>query len=87
MAAESARYFLKAGYLLQRTPEGMEYIASLLPMAVGSVDRLEEIPERLQFLFDFNHWQWEPPTLWGPSSTRRYANTCSDNYRNHCGEP
>ena len=27
---------------------------SLLPMAVGSVDRLEEIPDRLKFLFDFD---------------------------------
>ena len=28
--------------------------SSLLPMAVGSVDRLEEIPDRLRFLFDFD---------------------------------
>ena len=30
------------------------YIESLLPMAVGSVDRLEEIPDRLAFLFDYD---------------------------------
>ena len=42
------------GYVRRRTDEALEYIASLLPMAVGSVDRLEEIPERLQFLFDFD---------------------------------
>ena len=32
----------------------MDYIASLLPMAVGSVDRLEEIPDRLRFIFEFD---------------------------------
>ncbi|MEX1128229.1 MAG: glutamate--tRNA ligase [Vicinamibacterales bacterium] len=54
LAAESARYFLQAGYILQRTPEAMEYLASLLPMAVGSVDRLEEIPERVRFVFAYD---------------------------------
>ena len=32
----------------------MEYLASLLPMAVGSVDRLEEIPDRVKFIFAFD---------------------------------
>jgi nondiscriminating glutamyl-tRNA synthetase len=54
IAAESSRYFLARGYLRRRTDEGMEYLASLLPMAVGSVDRLEEIPDRLRFLFEFD---------------------------------
>jgi glutamyl-tRNA synthetase/nondiscriminating glutamyl-tRNA synthetase len=54
LAAESARYFLQAGYILQRTAEAMEYLASLLPMAVGSVDRLEEIPERVRFVFAYD---------------------------------
>jgi glutamyl-tRNA synthetase/nondiscriminating glutamyl-tRNA synthetase len=54
IAAESSRYFLARGYLRRRTDEGMEYLTSLLPMAVGSVDRLEEIPERLRFLFQFD---------------------------------
>ncbi len=54
VAAEAARHFLARGYLKRRTDEGMEYLTSLLPMAVGSVDRLEEIPERVRFLFDFD---------------------------------
>jgi nondiscriminating glutamyl-tRNA synthetase len=54
LAAESARYFLARGYLRRRTDEAMEYLISVLPMAVGSVDRLEEIPDRLKFLFDFD---------------------------------
>jgi glutamyl/glutaminyl-tRNA synthetase len=32
----------------------MEYLIAALPMAVGSVDRLEEIPDRLKFLFEFD---------------------------------
>jgi glutamyl/glutaminyl-tRNA synthetase len=54
IAAESARYFLARGYVHRRSDEAMEYLASLLPMAVGSVDRLEEIPDRLRFLFEFD---------------------------------
>jgi glutamyl-tRNA synthetase/nondiscriminating glutamyl-tRNA synthetase len=54
IAAESIRYFIARGYVKRRTDEALDYIASLLPMAVGSVDRLEEIPDRLHFIFDFD---------------------------------
>jgi nondiscriminating glutamyl-tRNA synthetase len=54
LAAESMRYFLAKGYVKRRTDEAVEYIASILPMAVGSVDRLEEIPDRLRFIFEFD---------------------------------
>jgi nondiscriminating glutamyl-tRNA synthetase len=54
IAAESLPFFMKAGFVLRRTDQAADYIASLLPMAVGSVDRLEEIPDRLRFLFDFD---------------------------------
>jgi len=54
LCAESARYFLARGYLRRRSDEAMEFLASLLPMAIGSVDRLEEIPDRLRFLFEFD---------------------------------
>ncbi|HEY7499382.1 MAG TPA: glutamate--tRNA ligase [Vicinamibacterales bacterium] len=53
LAAESLRYFTARGYVSRRTDEAMEYVSMILPMAVGSVDRLEEIPDRLRFLFDF----------------------------------
>jgi nondiscriminating glutamyl-tRNA synthetase len=53
IAAESMRYFIARGYVRRRTDEALEFVASLLPMAVGSVDRLEEIPDRLQFLFEY----------------------------------
>jgi glutamyl-tRNA synthetase/nondiscriminating glutamyl-tRNA synthetase len=55
LAAEALRYFITRGYVRRRTDEGMDYLAtSVLPMAVGSVDRLEEIPDRVKFLFEFN---------------------------------
>jgi nondiscriminating glutamyl-tRNA synthetase len=54
LAAEAARFFLARGYVRRRTDEGMEYLISVLPMAVGSVDRLEEMPDRLRFLFEFD---------------------------------
>ena len=40
------------GFVERTTDVALAYIESLLPMAVGSVDRLEEIPDRLAFLFD-----------------------------------
>jgi glutamyl-tRNA synthetase/nondiscriminating glutamyl-tRNA synthetase len=53
LAAEAARYFLARGFVTRTTHEALAFIVSLLPMAVGSVDRLEEIPDRVSFLFDF----------------------------------
>jgi nondiscriminating glutamyl-tRNA synthetase len=54
LAAESLRYFTARRFVTRRTDEAMEFVALILPMAVGSVDRLEEIPDRLRFLFDFD---------------------------------
>ena len=54
IAVESVRYFIARGFVRRRTDAALEYLASLLPMAVGSVDRLEEIPERLRFVFEFD---------------------------------
>ena len=53
LAAESLRFFTARGFVPSRTDEAMDYVSLILPMAVGSVDRLEEIPDRLRFLFEF----------------------------------
>jgi glutamyl/glutaminyl-tRNA synthetase len=45
---------VQRGYVLRRTDEAAGFIESLLPMAVGSVDRLEEVPDRLRFLFQYD---------------------------------
>jgi len=54
LAAESLRYFMARAYVTRRTDEAMEYVSQVLPMAIGSVDRLEEITDRLRFLFEFD---------------------------------
>ena len=54
LAAESARYFQARGVIKRKTDAAMAYLESLLPMAVGSVDRLEEIPDRLAFIFAYD---------------------------------
>jgi nondiscriminating glutamyl-tRNA synthetase len=54
LAVESARYFHARGWLTRKTDGAMAYVESLLAMAVGSVDRLEEIPDRLAFIFAFD---------------------------------
>jgi glutamyl-tRNA synthetase/nondiscriminating glutamyl-tRNA synthetase len=54
IAAESMRYFAAAGYVDAAAPGALRYVESLLPMAIGSVDRLAEIPDRVAFIFDWS---------------------------------
>jgi glutamyl-tRNA synthetase/nondiscriminating glutamyl-tRNA synthetase len=56
VARESLAYFVRAGFLTHGTDASLGFVATLLPMAVGSVDRLEEIPDRVAFLFS-----WQAP--------------------------
>jgi glutamyl/glutaminyl-tRNA synthetase len=51
---ESLRYFIRRGFVTHRTDAATEYVGSLMPMLVGSVDRLEEMPDRVGFVFDFD---------------------------------
>lgn len=46
--------FLESGFVAHETDHARQYIESLLPMAIGSVDRPSEIAERVAFVFD---WQ------------------------------
>jgi glutamyl-tRNA synthetase/nondiscriminating glutamyl-tRNA synthetase len=54
LAAASIGYFTARGFASAPNEHGRAYLAELLPMAVGSVDRLEEIPDRLAFVFHFD---------------------------------
>jgi glutamyl-tRNA synthetase/nondiscriminating glutamyl-tRNA synthetase len=54
IASESMPYFLRAGYLTAETDVSWEFVLSLLPIAVGSVDRLDEIPERVSVIFEWD---------------------------------
>ncbi len=47
-------YFRQAGLVSEPDAGGVEYLAAIMPMATGSVDRLDEIPSRLNFLFTFD---------------------------------
>ena len=53
LAHDAMPYFVKAGALTD-TPAGRDYLESILPMALGSVDRLEEIPDRAACVFHWN---------------------------------
>jgi nondiscriminating glutamyl-tRNA synthetase len=54
IARDVLRYFVHAGFVTHGPDASIGFIESILPMAVGSVDRLEEIPQRLAFVFDWN---------------------------------
>jgi glutamyl-tRNA synthetase/nondiscriminating glutamyl-tRNA synthetase len=54
LAREALKYFARAGFVTVGTDVSLGYVESLLAMAVGSVDRIEEIPERVAFVFDWN---------------------------------
>ena len=47
------RSCFRAPEVTRSTEASRAFVESILPMAVGSVDRLEEIPERVAFLFDW----------------------------------
>ena len=47
-------YFNEAGVQMAPSSRGFEFLASAMPMATGSVDRLDQVPARLAFLFDYD---------------------------------
>jgi nondiscriminating glutamyl-tRNA synthetase len=54
ISVEAMRYFQRLGFVRKSSPAALDYIASLLPMAAGSVDRLNEIPARVRFIFEYD---------------------------------
>jgi nondiscriminating glutamyl-tRNA synthetase len=53
LADLSLPYFRDAGIPIIAAPTGMAFLASVMPIASGSVDRLNQVPGRLSFLFDY----------------------------------
>ena len=47
-------YFERAGLRLAPDARGLDFLASVMPIATGSVDRLDQVPARLWFLFDYS---------------------------------
>lgn len=47
-------YLQRAGYASQPDTEGLAFLAEAVGLASGSVDRLDQVPARFQFLFRFD---------------------------------
>src|SRR5581483_3336702 len=50
----AASYLEAEGWLLNPTEDDLGYLATIVPAAAASVDRLDQIPARLRFLFDYS---------------------------------
>jgi glutamyl/glutaminyl-tRNA synthetase len=47
-------YLQRAGYASIPSERGLRYLSAVVPIATASVDRLEEVPARIGFLFNFD---------------------------------
>jgi glutamyl-tRNA synthetase len=54
LAQLSVPYLRREGWVAEPTNAGFEYLLSVVPLAAASVDRLEQVPDRLRFLFDYS---------------------------------
>jgi nondiscriminating glutamyl-tRNA synthetase len=54
LAALAWPHFVRAGFVTDATADAQAYLASIVPLASESVDRIEQMPSRLAFLFDFD---------------------------------
>ena len=54
LAALSVAHLKNAGYLLDPTPQDLAFLAQVVPSVAAAVDRLDQIPTRLKFLFDYS---------------------------------
>jgi len=54
LARLAVEFFRAAGRPLDPDAVGLRFLAEVMPIASGAVDRLDQIPPRLSFLFDFD---------------------------------
>ncbi len=54
LAVLTIPYLQRAGWAWTPDADGTSYLARVVPLATGSVDRLEQVPARLRFLFDYS---------------------------------
>jgi glutamyl-tRNA synthetase/nondiscriminating glutamyl-tRNA synthetase len=54
IAHECWTWLAERGWVGERTAEAQQFIASLVPIAAGSVDRLGEVADRVQFVFEWD---------------------------------
>jgi nondiscriminating glutamyl-tRNA synthetase len=53
LADLSIPFFERTGIELTPSAQGREFLAAIMPIATASVDRLDQVPARLSFLFDY----------------------------------
>jgi nondiscriminating glutamyl-tRNA synthetase len=54
LAELSVPYFMNAGLRMAPDARGLEFLAAVMPIASGSVDRLDQVPARLAFVFEYS---------------------------------
>jgi nondiscriminating glutamyl-tRNA synthetase len=54
LAALSVAHLKNAGWLLDPLPQDLAFLAQVVPAVAASVDRLDQVPARLKFLFDYS---------------------------------
>jgi len=54
LAELSLPYLQQAGWISTATSAALEFLTEIAPVAAASVDRLEQVPKRLAFLFDYS---------------------------------
>src|SRR5438094_3901620 len=54
LAELSVPHFIDAGVPMKPDARGLEILAAAMPIASGSVDRLNQVPARLAFLFEYD---------------------------------
>ena len=54
LAALSVAHLKNAGWLLEATPKDLAFLAQVVPAVAAAVDRLDQVPSRLRFLFDYS---------------------------------
>ncbi|OFW04032.1 MAG: glutamate--tRNA ligase [Acidobacteria bacterium RIFCSPLOWO2_02_FULL_68_18] len=54
LARLAVPYLQREGWVGEPSDAGLAFLARAVPPAAGSVDRLEQLPDRLRFLFDYS---------------------------------
>jgi glutamyl-tRNA synthetase/nondiscriminating glutamyl-tRNA synthetase len=54
LALDAERHLREAGWLATSTPADRAYLEAILPAVSASLDRLDQLPARLRFLFDYS---------------------------------
>jgi glutamyl-tRNA synthetase len=54
LAGLAVAHLQAAGYLSEPTAADLEYLAAVVPTVAAAVDRLDQVPDRFRFLFDFS---------------------------------